>query len=137
MSFKQFIGRTATPAQAVIDPESVMALSKVLNGESKPQPRVPLIYLTRFRKSEFEILEQMGIPLKDVLHGEQVYEYQRPLEVGQTIHIHSKLKNVIEKKGSQGMLILLIFETLFNGDTQGTLLARAETVIVVRRKEGV
>jgi acyl dehydratase len=93
-----------------------------------PAPLVPPTFVTRFRVPS----EQIGLdPTRmQVLHGEQQYEYLRPLQVGQQVVAWNRVAGVRSSARTGGMSILTVEAP---GETPGgepLFLGRA--VVVVR-----
>ena len=77
----------------------------------------------------FAILQTLDIDLKRVLHGEQRFDYFHPVVVGDTLTFHTRVTDVVEKKG--GALTLITVETkVVNHD--GLHVANVGRVIAVR-----
>ncbi len=96
---------------------------------------VPLTYLTRMRRGEFEILQRVGIELSSVLHAEQEYELFGQMQAGNALRYETELSQVFEKSGSQASLLFLVFLTRVapeEGDLT-TPLALSKTTMVIRR----
>lgn len=99
---------------------------------------VPLTYLTRMRRGEFEILQRVGIELSSVLHAEQEYELFGSMQPGKSLRYETELDQVFEKSGSQASLLFLVFLTRVaseSGDLS-TPLATSKTTMVIRRMRG-
>jgi acyl dehydratase len=75
-------------------------------------------------------LEDLGVNLLHILHGEQRFVYDRVAVAGETLRFDSTLKDVFEKKN--GALKFFVKETRVS-DEQGGRVAALTTTIVVRR----
>lgn len=132
---KSWIGIALGPTEAEITSESVSAFSSAIAAPL--ESGVPATYLTCFRELESKFLHQLQIPLEKVLHAEQEYTYDEPLEVGMQIRYQTRLANVLEKRGSAGSLAFMVFETEFenakNPSSAKKRIALSKTTIVVRR----
>ena len=76
----------------------------------------------------FAMLEQLGVPLTKILHGEQGFEYFAPVVAGDTVTVTSYVKDIYDKR--DGALEFLETEsTAVNqrGDTVATM--RGVTVV--------
>ena len=60
-------------------------------------PPCPPTIATIFRDGEFEILRQLNIPLKKVLHGEQKYRFYSDLKPDTKYRGETFLENLVEK----------------------------------------
>ena len=97
---------------------------------------VPPTYVTRFRQGEFELLARLGVPLQNILHAEQDYQYFERLKPGMKILYETTLANSFEKKGREGSLRFLVTETRVRwpGGTDPAPLVICKTTIVAKIK---
>jgi acyl dehydratase len=77
----------------------------------------------------FNLLDQMGVALSKVLHGEQSFEYFAPVVAGDVITFKSTIKNIYSKRA--GALEFIELEGLAVNQ-QGESVARTRNVTVVR-----
>ena len=127
------MGETVGPILAQIDLEKVRAFRESV-GDSGVQD-IPPTFLTAYRECEFTLLRKVGIPLSKVLHAEQEYSFSKPLQVGEKIAYLTRVANVLEKRGSNSLLIFLVIETdFYSGEKidNAFKLAFSKTTIVVR-----
>jgi hypothetical protein len=92
----------------------------------------PPTFLTVMRRSEFDLFDQLGIPLQSILHAEQEYTYVEPIRVGDTVRCQSELAKVLEKSGASGSMAFMTFRTEFI--VRERPVATSSTVIVVRHQ---
>ncbi|MEH7223501.1 MaoC family dehydratase N-terminal domain-containing protein [Bacillus sp. JJ1566] len=82
------------------------------------------------RVLEFGRIEGLILPEKGLIHGEQIYKYERPLLVGEEISCYSKVENYVEKKGSTGSMGFLTISE--NGeDSNGKLIFSSKLVVII------
>jgi acyl dehydratase len=74
------------------------------------------------------ILEQLGIPMRSVLHAEQAFEYLAPVRVGDTIGLTRTFSDAYDRKG--GALTFIVLDTRFSRSTE--LVATSRQVVAVR-----
>ncbi len=91
--------------------EQAALFFKAVSWQLPDRLGVPPTIATVFRKGEFEILNLLQIPLKQVLHGEQEYIFHKNLEPNKIYRCETILKNQHEKQGSSGKLRFLVFST--------------------------
>ncbi len=92
---------------------------------------VPTLF-TLFRHGEFEIMNDLGIQLKQVLHAEQVYENLAPLAPSEEITFTTRLVSVVEKKSKTANMAFMAFETDFVRTADGVTVAKARSTMVYR-----
>lgn len=86
---------------------------------------------TLFRLGEYEWLARLGIEIRELLHGDQEYEFFSPVIVGDPVRVITKLASWKERKMAERSMIFLGMESeIFNKET---LVVRARTTFVVRR----
>lgn len=92
---------------------------------------IPTVF-TIFRAGELELIDSLGIQLKQMLHAEQEYQFLLPLYSGQEIQYQTTLAGVLEKKGTETKLAFLVFQTDFIRSADSALLAVAKSTMVYR-----
>lgn len=97
---------------------------------------IPTVF-TIFRGGEFELIDSLGIQLKQVLHAEQEYQVEETLLPGEELHYTTTLTNVMEKKGKGTKLAFLVFQTDFIRTKDAARLAVAKSTMVYRELPNV
>lgn len=92
---------------------------------------IPTIF-TLFRQGEFQLMADLGIQLKQVLHAEQEYEIRAPLLPSEEISFATKLSSVVEKKSKTAHLAFMAFETEFLRTSDQVVVATARSTMVFR-----
>jgi hypothetical protein len=124
--YSHLIGIKKGPATRVIDADHVSAFCKSVGVN--PSDEVPPTYLTVMRHLEFELLDDSGILLSSILHGDQEYTYNKPIKPGMTVEYESVLDQVNQKRNLQ----FFYFNTKFTDKESGELLATSRTNVLVR-----
>lgn len=75
------------------------------------------------------LLALLGVPLSQVLHGEQSYTYHRPVCVGDTVTVRSRIEDIYDKK--DGALEFIVKASQVT-NRQGELVAQMRSVLVCR-----
>lgn len=114
-------------AEAIGDPNPLF-LDEAVARESRwggciAPPTFPRVF-------DFGIVQGLELPRAGLIHGEQTYEYARPLRVGETLSCHTLVKDVYEKKGKAGPLVFLVFQRV-GTDAEGETVFTADEVVVV------
>jgi len=97
---------------------------------------IPTVF-TIFRGGEFELIDSLGIQLKQVLHAEQEYRVETVLAPGEELHYTTTITNVMEKKGKGTKLAFLVFQTDFIRTKDAVLIAVAKSTMVYRELSNV
>src|SRR3546814_9664705 len=79
--------------------------------------------------SRGNILGDMGVDMRRILHGEQSFTYHRPIHAGDTITLTTTTSDIYEKKG--GALEFIVQDTKAENEA-GELCAEMRVVTVVR-----
>ncbi|MCP3741013.1 MaoC family dehydratase N-terminal domain-containing protein [Rossellomorea sp. BNER] len=86
------------------------------------------------RVFDYGAIEGLDIPNDGLIHGEQIYHYDRPLLIGEKIYCFQEVKDYYEKTGRNGVMGFIIIKRY--GETEGGhLIFTAEQVIIMN--EGV
>jgi len=90
-----------------------------------PTFAVTLGWTDRFRHS-------LDLGTRAVLHGEQSFEYARPLVAGDRLTVRSKVVDVQERAGASGPVDVLVVEDEARDDKGATVL-KARATYIIRR----
>ncbi|WP_408010400.1 MaoC family dehydratase N-terminal domain-containing protein [Pseudalkalibacillus sp. A8] len=82
------------------------------------------------RVFDYGTIEELNLPKKGLIHGEQIYHYERPLLVGEEIICYSQVKDYYERTGKSGEMGFLIINR-FGEDTDGKLIFTEEQVVII------
>lgn len=129
-------GKVAEFARSITD------ISPVYRDESVARERgfetipAPLTYarVSRFPRYQPDDTELYGFDLgfqhEFVLHGEQHYEYERPLQVGDVLTGTTTLSDVFQRDGGRaGTMTFAVFETVYRDQDGDPVLTDRATVI--------
>ncbi|PTX55158.1 acyl dehydratase [Melghirimyces profundicolus] len=85
----------------------------------------------------YGFIEGLELPKSGLIHGDQRFEYQRPLFVGEEVFCYLVFKDAFEKEGSRGRLDFLVFERVGEDQEGERIFAARSTIIVTEavRKE--
>jgi acyl dehydratase len=90
-----------------------------------PTYPVVLAQNDRFRHS-------LDLGTRSVLHGEQQFEYARPIVAGDRIVVRTRVADVAERPGASGPMDVLVLEDE-GRDEKGELVFRARATFILRR----
>ena len=120
-------GKTYPATTFTVDPQRVAAFRKIFEGSEG----VPVTFVTA---AEFAVMPQivadpeLAIDFSRVLHGNQEYEFRRPLREGETLDVRCRLGSIREL-GGNGFLVLVTELVEPGGDVvctaRSTLIERA------------
>lgn len=138
LRFKSEIGRKSTERTVTLSEKEMMdfaacvkATVGVTSHSEISSVAIPTL-LTIFREGEFEIMNELGIQLRQVLHAEQNYEMIEPIGPSEPIRFTTRLDSVVEKKNKTGRMAFMAFETEFVRTLDGVVIATARSTMVYR-----
>jgi hypothetical protein len=121
-------GKVYPDVPFVVDPDRVAQFRAVFDESSG----VPVTFVTA---AEFTVIPdvvtdpELGLDFARVLHGNQEYEFRRPLEEGESLVIRSRIGSIREL-GGNGFLVLVTELVATDGDVvctaRCTLIERPE-----------
>jgi acyl dehydratase len=141
---KSLIGRESEPvvhevergairrfAEAIGDPNPIYVEDEAARQAGHPTvvapPTFPFVLTVneRFRHS-------LDLGTRSLLHGEQQFDYGRPIVAGDRITVRSRVADVQERAGASGPMDILVIEDE-GKDAQGAFVFRARSTLVLRR----
>jgi len=87
---------------------------------------IPLTFATRFRQLEFQLLKELKIDLKGLLHTDQAYRYLGEFRLGDPLEIQTE---ITENKMKRGLQFLKIKTTV---SSRKELKVISESQMVIR-----
>lgn len=120
-------GKSYPSATFTVDPQRVEAFGAVFDDTSG----VPVTFVTA---AEFAVMPtivgdpELDLDFTRVLHGSQEYEFHRPLEVGETLDVRTRI-DTIRVLGGNGFLTIVT--ELVGAD--GELACTARSTMIERR----
>ena len=131
MDLKQAVGQKSQIYTLPPDPARVEAFARAIG--TMVEDEVCPTWITVCREGEFELLKKLGVPLAQVLHGEQEYQYLRPIKKADPMTYRTVLSQVMEKRGSHAMMTFMIFESeIFCGSDQDRPAALSRSTLIYR-----
>ena len=142
---KKFIGKVLPPAVLEIEKGRLRFFAKAI-GETNPiytdenaakaagyssLPAPPTFIFAAELDSNtlMPALQEMGVNLSRILHGEQRFDYVEPIVAGDTITVESRFTDIYDKKN--GALEFLVKESVATNQ-HGKRVANIRSVLVVR-----
>ncbi len=105
------------------------AAAKAAGYQSLPAPPTFIFAAELDANTLVPAMNEMGVNLDRILHGEQQFTYFAPICAGDTITVESKFTDVYDKKN--GALEFLVKESVVTNQ-RGTKVAEMRSVVVVR-----
>lgn len=141
MPSKDMIGRVLSTGSATLTAEHVAAFADAL-GDADPRyrgasaiapPTYPVAFMVQAMSGGIETFQELGLNFLTLVHGEQEFEYRRPLRVGETLALTGRIADVYEKQSSGGgVLDFVVLETEAK-DAGGETVFFSRNVLISRR----
>jgi acyl dehydratase len=71
-----------------------------------------------------------------ILHGEQEFEYHRPIEVGDVLNGAGTLTDIYEKETDSATMTFVVIETTWTDDATGAPVVTERFNLIARKKKG-
>ncbi|BAC12628.1 hypothetical protein [Oceanobacillus iheyensis HTE831] len=95
-------------------------------GRNIAPPTFPRVF-------DYGEIEGLHLPNKGLIHGEQIYHYERPLLVGEELYCYTQVKDYYEKEGKNGLMCFLVTKR-YGEDVQGNVIFTEEATIIITEK---
>lgn len=120
MPSKDMIGRVLSTGSATVTTEHVAAFADALDdpdpryrgADAVAPPTYPIAFMIQALAGGAEAFGELGLDFMTLVHGEQEFEYVRPIRVGETLTLTGRIADVYEKQSSGGgVLDFVVIET--------------------------
>ena len=141
---KSLIGRVSEPilhevekgairrfAEALGDPNPLALDESAARAAGYPGLVAPSTFAVTLGWSE-RFRHSLDLGTRSVLHGEQGFEYARPIVAGDRIMVRSRVADVQERAGASGPMDVLVIEDE-GRDEKGELVFKARSTLILRR----
>jgi acyl dehydratase len=122
------IGRVLSTGSATVAAEHIGAFARALGdldplyldaaaGRGGPfgtviaPPTYPIAFMAQAMAGGLETFLELGLNFMTLVHGEQEFEYVRPIRAGETLTLTGRIADIYEKTGSSGTLDFVVLET--------------------------
>lgn len=138
---KDLIGRQLSTGTATIDAEHVAAFARALRDDtpayhgpdaSAAPLTYPIAFMTQAMAGGMDTFLELGLNFMTLVHGEQEFEYLRPLRLGETLTLIGRIGDIYEKTGSSGTLDFVVLETEAK-DVEGKPVFYSRNTIISKR----
>ena len=135
------IGRTLSTGSATVDAAHVAAFARALRD---PNPAYqgpaattapltyPIAFMTQALAGGSSAFEELGLNFMTLIHGEQEFEYVRPVRLGERLTLTGRVSDIYEKTGSSGTLDFVVLETEAT-DAEGKPVFFSRNILISKR----
>lgn len=130
------IGRELPIVSATVNDERVRAFRRVCKSSDPKSVVAPPTYLFALEMlnadSPMAMVEDLGIDIANVLHGEQSFTYHRPIVAGDELEFRTVVRDITEKKG--GAMVVVQQDTKVTDASDQLVAELSRTFVVQQRK---
>jgi hydroxyacyl-ACP dehydratase HTD2-like protein with hotdog domain len=140
MPSKDMIGRVLSTGSATVTADHVAAFADAL-GDQDPRyrgphavapPTYPVAFMVQAMSGGMDTFQELGLNFMTLVHGEQEFEYRRPIRAGETLTLTGRIADVYEKTGASGTLDFVVLETEAQ-DAGGQVVFFSRNTLISRR----
>ena len=135
---KDMIGRVLSTGSATVTPEHVAGFAAAL-GDDSPEyqtlapPTYPIAFMTQAMSGGMETFLELGLNFMTLVHGEQEFEYVRPLRIGETLELTGRIADIYEKTNSSGATLDFVVMETEGKDAGGKPVFYSRNVLISKR----
>jgi acyl dehydratase len=118
-------------ADALGDPNPIYQDEAAARGAGHPTLVAPPTFPVALTANE-RFRHSLDLGTRSVLHGEQQFEYARPLQAGERITVVSRVADVQERPGASGPMDVIVIEDE-GKDEKGAWVFRSRATFILRR----
>ena len=135
---KEMIGRVLSTGSATVDAEHVASFAAAL-GDTNPEyetvapPTYPIAFMTQAMSGGMNTFLELGLNFMTLVHGEQEFEFVRPVKVGETLELTGRIADIYEKTNSAGATLDFVVMETEGKDTAGKPVFYSRNVLISKR----
>jgi hypothetical protein len=135
------IGRLLSTGSATANAQHVAAFADALDdGDPRYRgpnavapPTYPIAFMVQAMSGGMDTFEELGLDFMTLVHGEQEFEYRRPIRVGETLTLSGRIADIYEKRSSGGGILDFVVLETEGKDTAGETVFFSRNVLISRR----
>ena len=135
---KEMIGRVLSTGSATVTADHVAGFAAAL-GDANPEyakvapPTYPIAFMTQAMSGGMNTFLELGLNFMTLVHGEQEFEYVRPLRIGETLELTGRIADIYEKTNSAGATLDFVVLETEGKDTAGKPVFYSRNVLISKR----
>jgi acyl dehydratase len=118
-------------AEALGDPNPIYVDEVAARAAGYPSLVAPPTFAVALTSNE-RFRHSLDLGTRSILHGEQQFEFTRPVVAGDRITVRSKVADVQERAGASGPMDVIVVEDE-GRDDKGELVFRTRAMLILRR----
>jgi acyl dehydratase len=124
-------GQVRRFAEALGDPSPISTDEAAARAAGYPALVAPPTFAVALASNE-RFRHSLDLGTRNVLHGEQVFEYARPILAGDRITVRTRVADVQERAGASGPMDVIVIEDE-GRDDRNELVFRTRATLILRR----
>jgi len=138
MPSKEMIGRVLSTGSATVDAEHVATFARAL-GDPNPEyasvapPTYPIAFMAQAMSGGMDTFLELGLNFMTLVHGEQEFEFVRPVKIGETLTLTGRIADVYEKQSSSGGVLDFVVLETEGQDTAGKPVFYSRNILISKR----
>jgi len=135
---KEMIGRVLSTGSATVDAEHVAGFAAAL-GDANPEykqvapPTYPIAFMAQAMSGGMNTFLELGLNFMTLVHGEQEFEFVRPVKVGETLELTGRISDIYEKTNSAGATLDFVVMETEGKDGAGKPVFYSRNVLISKR----
>jgi acyl dehydratase len=135
---KEMIGRVLSTGSATVDAEHVANFAAALDDtnpeyKSVAPPTYPIAFMTQAMSGGMNTFLELGLNFMTLVHGEQEFEFVRPVKVGETLELTGRIADIYEKTNSAGATLDFVVMETEGKDAAGKPVFYSRNVLISKR----
>jgi acyl dehydratase len=118
-------------AEALGDPSPIAVDEAAARAAGYPALVAPATFAIALASNE-RFRHSLDLGTRNILHGEQAFEYARPIFAGDRITVRSRVADVQERAGASGPMDVIVVEGE-GRDDKNELVFRTRSTLILRR----
>ncbi len=123
-------GRTVVDEWVTVDPAKLDTLEKAIGTSTAEQTALLVPFFGPTAGGERVVIDALGMDLSKALQGSQAYEWHRPFEKGERVHMTIKIEDLVNRGVMEIATVLAEFR-----DGGGRLVQRQRTLFIERHAD--
>jgi acyl dehydratase len=124
-------GQVRRFAEALGDPSPISTDEAAARAAGYPALVAPPTFAVALASNE-RFRHSLDLGTRNILHGEQAFEYARPILAGDRITVRSRVADVQERAGASGPMDVIVIEDE-GRDDRNELVFRTRATLILRR----
>ncbi len=138
MPSKDMIGRVLSTGTATVSADHVHTFAAAL-GDANPEyatlapPTYPIAFMTEAMSGGMNTFLELGLNFMTLVHGEQEFEFVRPVKIGETLTLTGRIADIYEKTNSAGAVLDFVVLETEGKDANGAPVFYSRNVLISKR----